>query len=222
MAVPIEFCTVILEKAQLAVGFPGGLDAFFSFSDMPTYIEDDHLVRVAFMATHEAEAFVERVANSLSQEYSEGFRCAVLARAADPSNVPPWLSVGTIDDTRCAWFARATPGRLIRPPRCFGARFFRVPFSRFIDELRTRGITVERLSLAGGTAEVSFARDRARIEAVLGMDEHDVVFGVMTFPPKTRVLELSSHDQLLLDLESALRRCGWEGAAHAASVVSSD
>jgi hypothetical protein len=206
MAVPIEFCTVVLKKAQLIALFPGGLEAFFSFSNTPTYIEDDHLVRVAFMATYEAERFLENVANCLPGKTSPELTCAVLGSAADSSLVPSWLSVGTIDDTPCAWLAGSPPGRVTRTPRSFGARFFRIPFPLFSDELRSRGIIIERLE----DNYVIFVRDQTRIEALLGIDDQDIVFGLLTHVPRTRTIDSSSHDQVLLDLESTLRQLGWD------------
>jgi hypothetical protein len=209
MALPIEFCTVVFKKTQLAACFPGGLDAFFAFCDAPTYLEDDHLVRISFMATQEAHGLVERIASILPSEVAQAFDSAVVDRSTEPHNLPPWLMTGTIDDVQCAWMADVAPGALVNTPRSVGARFLRIPIARFRDELGALGILTENSSDAPD-ANFTLLRGTTRIDAVIGIDDGNLL-GLITFLPNSRLPDLAEHEKLLVDLEAVLHQLGWTG-----------
>ena len=109
MAVPIEFCTAIFLKEQLSARFPGGLDALFAFCDSATYLEDEQLVRISFVATSDALALVDRIVERVGTD-AEPLVFAIVDHSVTPENLPPWLTVGDIDGTHCAWISGTPPG----------------------------------------------------------------------------------------------------------------
>lgn len=102
MAVEIEFVSVIVLKSWISANYPGGLDAYAG--DSPTqYLEDEHITRVGFMSTREAEDFYD----SLGVDPSNG---AILYRGDD---VPEWLACGLHQGRGAAWKATEPPGDLV-------------------------------------------------------------------------------------------------------------
>ena len=102
MAVEIEFVSVIVLKSWSSANYPGGLDAYAG--DSPTqYLEDEHISRVGFMSTREAEDFYD----SLGVDPSNG---AILCRGDD---VPGWLMCGIHQGRGAAWKATEPPGDLV-------------------------------------------------------------------------------------------------------------
>ncbi len=210
MAVPIEFCTAVFLKEQISARFPDGLDGLFLFCDSDAYLEDDYLVRISFMATGDAIALVDRIADRLKAVAAEPLVFAIVDHSVTPKNLPPWLSVGNVAGTHSAWFTGMPPGPVAAAPKCFSARFFRVPFAAFVDRIVKHGISVESSSPAA--IEVSFRRDATRIDATVGVDDDGILFGINTFPPRSRNVDKTQHDRLLDDLGSTLRDLGWNGS----------
>lgn len=207
MAVPLEFCCAVFRKDRIAANFPGGLDAFFTFCDAPTYLEDDNLIRVSFMTTSEAYALVNRTVEQLSAGPQESF-AAVVDLSVAPANLPAWLGVGDIDDSRCAWLAGSPPGAVKAGVRCFTARFFCVPFDLFVDRLAELGVSVADSSTA---TDVTFCRQGARVDAVIGIDDDRNLFGILTQLPATRSASVVEHNLLLDDIQASLEALGWDG-----------
>jgi hypothetical protein len=210
MAVPIEFCTAVFLKEQLTARFPGGLDALFEFCDSDTYLEDDHLVRLSFMATGDAVALVDRIADHVKADSAEPLVFAIVDQSVTPRNLPPWLSVGDVAGTPCAWVSGTQPGSIASVPKSFSARFFRIPFSSFVGRIARLGISVE--SSSPTAIEIAFHRDATRVDATVGVDDDGILFGISTFPPHSRTVDRTRHDGLLADLEATLRELGWNGS----------
>lgn len=210
MAVPIEFCTAVFLKEQLSARFPGGLDELYAFCDSVTYLEDAHLVRVSFVATRDALALVDRVVERVGTDSGEPLVFAIVDRSVTPENLPPWLAVGDVGGTLCAWISGTSPGPMVTVPKSFSARFLRVPYASFTDKLAALGISVELAAPA--TIDVTFHRAATRIDATVGVDGEGKLFGILTFPPRSRSVDVIRHDQLLADLESTLRDLGWQGS----------
>lgn len=204
MAVPIEFLTLIFRKSELAE-FPGGLDAFARVCDAPTYLEDEHLVRVAFMSNADADALLDRVFDVLP---AERLSYVVLDLRPDPSELPSWLD----RDRGSVWLAGTDPGPLVQLPRGISARFFQTTIACFTDALRRRGILVDvRDSGHQGIVDAIFTRPSTRIEAWLVADQEQLV-GLLTQVPRERSFDLQQYEQLLSEIEVTLRELGWNGA----------
>jgi hypothetical protein len=111
LAVAIEFVSVIIRKPAVERYFPGGLDGF-ARQDLANLTEDDHLLRVGFMSTADALAFV-------SELEAVGLRGSCLADLAvivgSDSGAPPWLSVGTVNGYAACWDSRHPAGELAWP-----------------------------------------------------------------------------------------------------------
>lgn len=82
----------------MEIHYPGGLDAYCA--EAPgLYLEDEHLTRVAFLASEHADEFFDRLLDlGLYQ----------LAISGEPA--PEWLET----DGRHAWLAGTEPGELVR------------------------------------------------------------------------------------------------------------
>lgn len=63
MAVELEFASVIVRKSALERTHPGGIDGFVRRA-LPNFVEDDLLVRVAYMSTGEASELIEELAHA--------------------------------------------------------------------------------------------------------------------------------------------------------------
>lgn len=108
MAVLLEFANVVLRKDVIEQHMPGGVDAVARLG-LPNISEDEHLVRVGYMATSEAESLLDRlVAAGLPQALLD-----VGAVVVQSSDMPPgWLEMGMVDDQAACWLAGESPGRL--------------------------------------------------------------------------------------------------------------
>lgn len=204
MAVPIQFCTVVFRREQLAASFPGGLDAFVEFCATASYLEDDHLACVSFMATSETLDLVDRVTRQIPP--SESLALALIDTFGSFPEVPPWLRTGEIDGTPCAWLADSPPGAVVSPPRYIGTRSFRTPFDAFAEQLGARRISIE--SSSPDSIEVTFRRDATTVDAAIVVDPDGVLAGLLTFLPSSRV-DLVQYEALISDLEVTLRQLGW-------------
>jgi len=205
MALPIEFLTLIFRKSELA-GFPGGLDAFARVCDAPSYLEDEHLVRVSFMSNADADALLDRVFDVLP---AERLSYAALDLRTDPTELPSWLD----SDRGSVWLAGTDPGPLVQLPRGISARFFRTTVARLTDALSERGVLVDvRDSGHPGIVDATFTRTSTRIEAWLVTDEEELV-GLLTHVPRERSLDLEQYEQLLSEIELTLREVGWKGTS---------
>ncbi|NUP08833.1 MAG: hypothetical protein HOW73_22530 [Polyangiaceae bacterium] len=109
MAIPIEFASVVFQRALVGAAFDGGLDAIAQLELLSNWAEDEYLVRVGFMSTREASMLVD----SLSCGLEEQPGVAVLL-SHDPKP-PEWLAVGEIDGFLAGWLAGTEPGALASP-----------------------------------------------------------------------------------------------------------
>ncbi len=102
MAIETEFVSVIVCKKWIAEHYPGGLDAYAEPAST-RYLEDDHLTRVGFMSTSEAEDWFEE--HGLDPTVS-----AILIRGCE---VPDWLTFGVHRGSEAVWKASEPPGDLV-------------------------------------------------------------------------------------------------------------
>lgn len=102
MAVEIEFVSVIVLKCWIAENYPGGLDAYAESS--PTlYLEDEHITRVGFMSTMEAENWLDGL----------GVDSESAALLYTGCTVPTWLACGIHQDRSAAWLANQPAGDVV-------------------------------------------------------------------------------------------------------------
>src|SRR5262249_28396254 len=62
MAIELECANVIVRIRALEARYPGGLTAYRDDCPNNSYLQDDHLTRVGFMSTAEAEQYLGQVA----------------------------------------------------------------------------------------------------------------------------------------------------------------
>lgn len=139
MAVEIEFVNVIVRKASLAAKYPGGLDAFVS-TDLPNYIEDDHLVRVGYMSTREAWDLSDRLSRyGLS---CDGTQADIVVVQRDAS--PGWLTIGHLENSTACWLAETDPGALVKCSHGFILRCPRTLLNQLETVFEAMGVFVSR------------------------------------------------------------------------------
>jgi hypothetical protein len=95
MAVPIEFVTVVARKSAIEATFPGGLEGFARQS-LANFVEDDHLVREAFMSTADAYRFVEELSTT-GLRYSGDANSDIAVVTTRDTATPPWLATGVCE-----------------------------------------------------------------------------------------------------------------------------
>ena len=111
MAVVIQFENVIVRKSAAEQKYPGGL-AGIARLDLANYLEDEHLVRIGFMSTREADDFANELATAgLRYSYDNDSDIAVIPWANEAT--PPWLSVGECGGREACWLRGDSPGKLI-------------------------------------------------------------------------------------------------------------
>lgn len=206
MAIPIEFCSVILRKDLLSSDFPGGVDAFFDISASGSYLEDEYLVRVSFMTTKDAWTLVDQVAARTGAPTPTEELAAVVDGSTGSADMPSWLESGTLSGQKCVWLATTAPGSIAAPLYCFSARHFRIELGAFREMLSRYGIALESPVLRD---EWVLVRGATEVEAIVGIDD-DALVGIMTLPPRTRSPDRLAHNKLLADLELVLRTLGWD------------
>lgn len=166
MAVEVEFANVIIRKTALDTKYPGGLDAF-AMTELPNYIEDDHLVRVGFMSTGAAYDLAGGLAqHGLSFDDSKQSEIAVVQL----NSCPDWLTIGQLQDTAGCWLAGSDPGPLVRCTNGFLLRCPRDLFGDLESVLESIGIAVNRLEPPPDDQKdfiqvVHFSRENALIAA---------------------------------------------------------
>lgn len=140
MAVEIEFANVVIRKAALAANYPGGLDAFAA-TDLPNYIEDEHLVRVGFMSTREADSLAESLTeHGLSYDASNQADVAIVQH----DSCPCWLSTGVVGNTLACWLTRTDAGTVIKCTMGFVLRCPLILYDEIEELVTTIGITIRR------------------------------------------------------------------------------
>src|SRR5262245_3429640 len=120
LAVAIEFVNVIIRKSAVAQKYPGGLDGLAQL-DLANYLEDDHLVRIGFMSTHEAIAFAERI-EAAGPGFSMGSESDIAVITSFDEVTPAWLSVGECEGRGACWLGANSPGKLIDIDPCMMLR----------------------------------------------------------------------------------------------------
>ena len=167
MAVPIEFVTLIIPKTELERSLEGGLDAYFELCSAPSYLEDEHLTRVSFMAHQYTYELLEQVLALGMPEQRDGVPTfAVLDRSSDSTTLPPWLEIGVVDEVRCVWLHGKRAGLLVSPPRVVSIRGVHIPRDALATELSQHAVEVH--FEAEGKAEdcnLLFRSARATVEA---------------------------------------------------------
>jgi hypothetical protein len=209
MAVPIEFCSVVVRKDLAALSFPRGLDELFEVCDSGAYLEDAHLARVAFMSTEGACELAERILARLANEPSSGV--AIVDHSTSAADLPAWLELGDIAGHRCVWLASAPAGPVAVAPSSFLARFLRVDLSALTEQLTRRGVVVAAPPAA--PSELELRRGQTRVVVIVAVDDDGHILGLMTHPPRAREPDLRAHDALIADLDASLQALGWKGGA---------
>ncbi|TDC74480.1 hypothetical protein [Actinomadura sp. 7K507] len=106
MALGVEFANVIVRVTDAERSLPGGLDRFAA--SQHNYIEDEHLVRVGFMNTREADDLIGRLR-------SLGLPDDAVALVQSNAPVPACLRRGEIDGIPAVWLTGHDPGPLVPP-----------------------------------------------------------------------------------------------------------
>ena len=179
MAVLIEGFSVVIRNATVAETYPGGFDAFRADSPNATFCTDEHLCRVGFMMSSDADVFVAQLAalgfTPYRKDASEDV--AVVSQVDGPLKPCRWLQLGRYRGALIAWLAGKPAGDLHATPGWDPDRQLR---HLSADEAR------ERLEFVRSEENVDVYRDRTtgeelyvgRTAPVSGADqaEHDAIY----------------------------------------------
>ena len=211
MAVEIEFVNVIIRKSALGVKYPGGLDAFAT-TDLPNYIEDDHLVRIGFMSTAEACELAEALMqHGLSFDNTEQSDIAIVQQ-----NCPAWLTFGKFGDSVGCWLTGRDCGPLLRCTNGFLLRCPRDLFDRLETVMKTIGIVATRSEPQHEDEQdfiqvVNFSRQNAFVTAnVIGEKDSSGPVGLWASRDLSRREHCAEDIQFALDIETILLKHGAE------------
>ena len=206
MAVELEFVSVIIRKAALTEKFPGGIDAFAA-TELPNYVEDNHLVRVGFMSISEAC----NLTNSLKEfgiDCNDKMQSEMAVVLYD--SYPKWLSVGLIDGSASCWLAGREPGHLVNCTNGFLLGCPRELYGRLETLLKSFKIVVKRSEPPPKDQKevmevLHFIRIEAIIEAyVFGDNSEDSPVCIWANRILSRRQFLAEDIQLAKDLEPIL------------------
>ena len=116
MAIELECVSVIVRIRAIEERYPGGLTAYRDDCPNNSYLQDDHLTRVGFMSTAEADQYLGEVA-------AEGLRVTndpstsdalMVCNSREPIARCDWLVIGEHDGVTACWLNGSPPGQLVR------------------------------------------------------------------------------------------------------------
>jgi hypothetical protein len=208
MAVGMEFVNVIVRKSAVEAKYTGGLDGFVR-RELPNYLEDEHILRVGFMSTGEAYAFLEELRRA-GLWYSDDSSSDVAVVTWGDAATPAWLGVGECEGRAACWLREEPPGALVDLDpnmllRCqaFGS------VEELVHVLQRCGAQVrERVPSEGAnTVLLDCERGDARFELEVFKDSTgDRPIGVWGRRDLTRRRSIGVDVALMRDLTAALER----------------
>lgn len=210
MALAIEFINVIVRKSAVERCFPGGLDSF-ARQDLANLAEDDHLLRVGFMGTDDALAFVAEL-EAAGLRYRRMESGSDIAVVWDGSAVPSWLTVGQVGGYHACWASEYPPGELVWPEPGFILRCPRGVYDSLADVVRPCGATIQEIGVGVEPGTVSKLRCRRQgaeiIIDVFGECEGDSPVALWGCRQLARRKQFGADVALIRDLVSLLTQAG--------------
>ncbi len=161
MSVFLEFSNVIVRRSAVQRSYPGGLAQFERDIPNASYCADQHLVRVGFMSSRDAEAFVEKLEERGLRVSSDDDSDICVVDHSGPTGPCGWLRFELDDQfhARC-WWAGDEPGGFVVPqahPREHGHG--QAGSDAVFDERLVREVGAGSLALAGYDEFVARAMD---------------------------------------------------------------
>lgn len=218
LAVAIEFVNVIIRKSALERRFPGGVDAF-ARQPLINLTEDDHLLRIGFMATDEAASFVSDLQKAGLQYLGPKAASDLAIVIEEDDLVPPWLCVGRVDGYRACWASDYLPGKLAWPEPGFLVRCPRSVYQAFPDLVRQcgaelRAVAVTEPGWSVDDSKLCCVRGEAELTIyVIGDRRGDGPVGLLARRDLSRRRQFDLDVALNRDLASVLLKAGAEGRA---------
>jgi hypothetical protein len=120
MAIELECASVIAPIRALEERYPGGLAAYRDDCPNNSYLQDDHLTRVGFMSTADAEEYLGQVAAKGLRVTGDPSTSEALILCSGREPMPPcdWLVTGEHDGVVACWLRGSPPGPLVRWREC--------------------------------------------------------------------------------------------------------
>jgi hypothetical protein len=211
LAIPIEFANVIVQKPAVERSFPGGLGGF-ARQDLSNLCEDDHLLRVSFMSTAEAFRFISELeAMGLRFRDLEAASDIALVQGLDDA-VPPWLSIGRVDDHAACWASGNPAGELASPEPGLFLRCPRPVYDSLAEVVGRCGAQLQEASTdaeEGVLARLRCVRGEAELLLdVIGDREGDSPVGLCGWRQLARRIQFRADVALIRDLAAVLKRAG--------------
>lgn len=123
MAVIVEAYSVIIRRDAIRRAFNNEEDVLFALGPNNTGCADDHLYRIGFLNSQDADWYVINILNRNGLTYIQGEEAIDLTIANHAHGLhvyTPWLQVGQLKhaggEVTAAWLTGTEPGKLITPP----------------------------------------------------------------------------------------------------------
>jgi hypothetical protein len=206
MAIALEFVNVILRKPVLEQQYPGGVEALIQLQ-IPNFVEDEHLVRIGYMSTREADDLMYALSTA-------GLSLAVCAAMiTSTSETPDWLMVGEVDHQFACWLANEPAGKVVHYNAGFMLRCSLQLYDQLDQLFKSYHITLTRepASLDKDLMEIlTCYRDTAKIEIEIFCDEYNSPIGMWGRNNFSQRAQATANNALLKDLEALLTSNGAE------------
>jgi hypothetical protein len=216
LAVAIECYNVVILKSALEKRFPGGVDGF-ARQDLINLTEDDHLVRVGYMASDEADGFVSELQKAGLRYFGLAADSDLAIVVEEDDTVPPWLCCGRVDGHRACWARDHPPGKLAWPEPGFLLHCPHSVYQAFPDLARRCGAELREVTVAESewSAILSCVRGEAEL-TIFVVDSHEAGGLVCLLGRRdlTRRRQFDLDVALNRDLATALLQAGAGGRVY--------
>jgi|GEM_PF-3044174 len=211
MAIELECASVIVPTRALDERYAGGLKAYRDDCPNNSYLQDDHLARVGFMSTAEAEEYLGQIAAKglrVTEDPSTS-DALILCSGREPAPCN-WLMIGEHDGVVACWLRESPPGPLVRwreGPiyRCPGQTLRELP-----GVFRDKGFTCRPSGNGGGRLICERGDHRIDVEIFGGKVPGEDGF-IVLIPQYGRIAGAPEDEDLIREVDSLLRGHGLGG-----------
>jgi len=120
MAIEMECLSVVVPKSVIELRYPGGLSQYRDDCPNQTFLEDEHLTRIGFMAPSDVKNFTDHlIALGLVflDERMRSVELVVVDMMGGPTTDCKWLKFKNDERGSRCWLRGTRPGKLSKPER---------------------------------------------------------------------------------------------------------
>lgn len=212
MAIELQCASVIVPIRVLEERYPGGLATYRDDCPNNSYLQDEHLARVGFMSTADAEEYLGQVAAKGLRDTDDPSTSDALIICSGREPMPPcsWLVTGEHDGVMACWLRESPPGQLVRWREC---PIYRCP-GKALRELprifRDARFTCRPSGSGGGRLICERGGHRIDVEIIGGEDPDEDGF-IFLISQHGRIAGAPDDEGLIREVDSLLRGHGLSG-----------